>query len=140
MSGKKIIVVCEGQTEKIYLAGWAAACGVRNKVEIINSACTTPIGLLEEGVKEYLWAQASGDASYSEVWVVFDRDGHESFHQALKEARKYPYVHMCWTNPCIEAWFLMHFKSLPKFARDKWMLLNSVETPIGNGTTLVRIE
>lgn len=140
VSEKKIIVVCEGQTEKIYLAGWAAACGVRHRVEIINSSLTSPIDLLEEGVKEYLWAQASGDDCYSDVWIVFDRDGHESFHRALEASRKYPYVHMCWTNPCIEAWFLMHFKPLPKFARDKWMLLSSVDTPIGNGTTLMRRE
>lgn len=74
------------------------------------------------------------------MWVVFDRDGHATFHEAIHEAKKYPFVHMCWTNPCIEAWFLMHFRKLPNFPRQKEMLLTSIDTPIGNSTTLIRRE
>lgn len=137
---KKIIVVCEGETEKIYLAGWAQDCGVRDKVKFLNTASTSPMALVEDGVKEFLWSQVSGKCEYSDVWIVCDRDGHETFHQAVEESRKYPYLHICWTNPCIEAWFYMHYKPLPKFDRKKKMLLAAKEFPIGDGKTLVRRE
>lgn len=60
--------------------------------------------------------------------MVFDRDSHVCFHHVLEQAKRFPFVKLCWSNPCIEAWFLMHFKDIPNYARTKEVVIASEKT------------
>ena len=60
--------------------------------------------------RELTWAQVGKGRWFSEAWVVCDRDTHQHYVTALAEAREEtPQVNVCWSNPCIEFWFWLHF-------------------------------
>lgn len=51
-------------------------------------------------------------AAFNEVWVVFDRDVHERFHEACDMARGNR-IETALSNPCFELWLLLHFRDSP---------------------------
>lgn len=122
---KRIMVLCEGETEKAYISEWASEHKVSHLVSIRTCIDNSPLGLLQEGVKEYFWQQKTTDNPYEEVWLVFDRDSHTSFHKTLDLSERFPFIHLCWSNPCLEAWFIMHFKKLPNFQRNIEVLMDT---------------
>lgn len=44
-----------------------------------------------------------------QVWVVFDRDDHDSYEQAIIDATKAG-LHLADSNPCFELWGVLHFR------------------------------
>lgn len=126
-STRRILVICEGETERQYLYQWAEFCNALGKITIVVGLHSEPALLLEEGVKGYLWSQYVDEKPFTDVWVVFDRDSHRTFHKALKQKERFPFVHLCWSNPCIEAWFLMHLSLLPCFPRNSEVVLETTE-------------
>lgn len=141
MDEKRLLIVCEGQTEKNYLSQWTQHCGVTgDKIDIICGAHQEPMLLLEQAVKEYSWSVQSKERLYTDVWLVFDRDSHQTFHQTLGMQQKFPYVRLCWTNPCIEFWFLMHFAPFPPFKRSKALVLNREDCVLPNSALKTSTE
>lgn len=49
--------------------------------------------------------------SYSEVWVVFDKDDNSDFDEAIEMAKKEG-LNIAWSNECFELWLLLHFQYL----------------------------
>jgi len=49
--------------------------------------------------------------TYSEVWVVFDKDENEDFDVAIALAKKED-LNVAWSNECFELWLLLHFQDL----------------------------
>jgi len=49
--------------------------------------------------------------SYSDVWVVFDRDENSDFDEAISLALREG-LHVAWSNECFELWLLLHFQNL----------------------------
>ncbi|WP_411681889.1 RloB family protein [Clostridium thailandense] len=49
--------------------------------------------------------------SYSEVWVVFDKDANEDFNEAIAFAKSRG-LNVAWSNECFELWLLLHFQNL----------------------------
>ena len=47
---------------------------------------------------------------YDSVWVVFDRDEHPMFEQAIDEAKANK-IHLALSVPCFEIWLLLHFRN-----------------------------
>ena len=47
--------------------------------------------------------------AYDAVWCMFDRDVHPNVAEALALANEHG-VHVVMSNPCIELWFILHFK------------------------------
>ncbi len=135
---KKLLIFCEGQTEVNYLGEWADECKVRAQVKITRCQHNEPYLMLKEAVKEFLWAEKMNEP-YFEVWIVYDRDEHETFHQAVETAKLFPYLHLCWTNPCIEAWFLMHFTMLPNLPRSQKVVIDREENYIDGQPHLEKI-
>lgn len=50
-------------------------------------------------------------STYSEVWVVFDRDDNNDFDEAIRFAENEG-LNVAWSNECFELWLLLHFQSL----------------------------
>lgn len=49
--------------------------------------------------------------SYSEVWVVFDKDNNKDFDEAIAFAKSKG-LNVAWSNECFELWLLLHFQNL----------------------------
>lgn len=106
-----LLIVCEGETEKEYLSALADQLAVMPRVSIRKTAACAPMSLLEEAYKEFMWSNATDKLfPFTEIWCVFDRDHHPSYDTTFEVAKtlRIP-VHLCWTNPCIEFWFWLHY-------------------------------
>lgn len=49
--------------------------------------------------------------TYSEVWVIFDKDDNIDFDEAIILAEKEG-LNIAWSNECFELWLLLHFQNL----------------------------
>lgn len=49
--------------------------------------------------------------SYSDVWVVFDRDENSDFDEAISLATREG-LYVAWSNECFELWLLLHIQNL----------------------------
>ena len=49
--------------------------------------------------------------TYSEVWVVFDKDDNKDFDEAITLAKKEG-LNVAWSNESFELWLLLHFQDL----------------------------
>lgn len=49
--------------------------------------------------------------SYSDVWVVFDKDDNKDFNEAIIFAKENG-LNTAWSNECFELWILLHFQDL----------------------------
>ena len=47
----------------------------------------------------------------TEWWVVFDKDEHPKFNEAIQLARSKD-IHVAYSNECFELWFILHFEYL----------------------------
>lgn len=107
----KLLIYCEGETEKQYLTALAEALKITPNVSIRKTAACSPIQLLESAYKDYQWSQiVDKQYPFTEYWLVFDRDHHPSYADTFNLAATMdPKPHLAWTNPCIEFWFWLHY-------------------------------
>lgn len=106
----RLLMVCEGETEVAYFREVARQLGISKYIELRLGEGTEPLGLVRQARRDLTWAQAGQGRWFSEAWVICDRDTHPHYVTALAEARdETPTVNVCWSNPCIEFWFWLHF-------------------------------
>lgn len=101
-------IFCEGETEKAYLTEIASALKIDDKVKITVSTIKEPGKAFDKIAASMLWNRQIGEEEFSEVWLVFDRDSHSTYHYTFEIVKKFPFVHLAFSNPCIEFWFLSH--------------------------------
>lgn len=107
------LVVCEGETERIYFDV------IREKFRLTtadvhipkNMEGSAPISVVRYALEKY--AEPGG---YDQIFCVFDRDRHASFHEAralihssATRTRSPVPVKEAVSIPCFEIWVLMHF-------------------------------
>ncbi|SFD25127.1 RloB family protein [Clostridium uliginosum] len=76
----------------------------RIDLDIHGTARSTTV-LVKEAIKK------RSLQSYSDVWVVFDKDENIDFDEAIALAIKED-LHVAWSNECFELWLLLHFQDL----------------------------
>ena len=113
---QRILILCEGQTEKVYLLGLKSTLsrekqrGIR--IEIENYKKSDPRSLIDEASRRKRKAKNEG-APYDRIWVVFDHDNLPNrayaFHKAKKEG-----IHIGFSAISIELWFIYHFEYTTK--------------------------
>ncbi|HPJ12605.1 MAG TPA: RloB family protein [Caldisericia bacterium] len=54
----------------------------------------------------------SKDSQFREPWIVLDYDNRPNFDQIVESA-EINGIFVAWSNPCIEAWFLAYFGTIP---------------------------
>lgn len=133
----KLLIYCEGETEKQYLTALAEALKITQNVSIRKTAACSPIQLLESAYKDYQWSQVvDKQFPYTEYWLVFDRDHHPSYEETFKLAETMdPKPHLAWTNPCIEFWFWLHYcgnRRLLRFDEEEEISNTKTETELPN--------
>ncbi len=106
----RLLIYCEGATEKAYLQALADSLELAGKATVRKTAACDPLSLLSAAYKDFAWSQATEDHPFTEIWIVFDRDHHRTYREVFEVVKKLPPVaHLCWTNPCIEFWFWLHY-------------------------------
>ena len=133
----KLLIYCEGETEKQYLTAIAEELGITSNVSIRKTPACAPITLLESAYKDYQWSQVvDKQFPYTEYWLVFDRDHHPSYEETFKLAESMdPKPHLAWTNPCIECWFWLHYcgnRKLLRFDEEEEISNTRTETELPN--------
>jgi RloB-like protein len=105
-----VLIVCEGtKTEPNYLRGLRLAYSLSStNIIILHGGVTDPRSIVEFALSEM------GKDPYDRVYCVFDRDGHQTYDEALSliatsaEGRAGRLVAIT-SLPSFEVWLLLHF-------------------------------
>jgi len=111
----RILIVCEGkQTEPNYFSKF------REKLLVLKKHRTEDIVIEVKPAKHPAAKHVFDEARqkkecttprYSEVWCVFDKDKNTNdvYNQLIAKRAKEENIHIAYSNPCFELWFLLHF-------------------------------
>lgn len=124
----RVLIVAEGEkTEPQYFTEIRQQERLPSAhVAIMNSAYgTEPRQIVDFAMNEF----RKRDGALDRVFVVFDRDEHRTYHEALKvcsggtltnDERKRVKLEAIVSNPCFEFWLLLHFENVRElFHRDE---------------------
>lgn len=100
----RILVICEDKKScRTYLLEAAQHFRCHADVEIAHVGRTDPRGIVAEAKRR------RGD--YDQVYCAVDRDTHETFEEAVRDAATVPAVDLVVSYPCYEFWLLLHFRT-----------------------------
>jgi hypothetical protein len=112
---ERVLILCEGESEKIYLSGYKNEDANRRRlsrveIEIYQPNDFSPLGLLKEARRKL--KEAKKDRyPYKSIWIVFDRDQHANIPQTMHEANASdPVINVAFSLVCFEYWILLHFE------------------------------
>jgi hypothetical protein len=114
----ELLAFVEGKpTEDMYLVYWRRR--YRDSVLVaIADFHGTPLELARKAAEakdaEAYEAKRGRGRAHDEIWCVFDRDEHPYIPEAMEHARQHG-VHVAFSNPCLELWFLLHFQDRKAF-------------------------
>lgn len=107
---KSILIVCEGQTEKLYFESFPV---LGLKVEAIDLGGQSKTKLVENTQK----ILEKSEYEYDEVWCVFDMDfknganEYADFDNAIEKANNLNY-NVAYSNDSFELWFYLHYNKI----------------------------
>jgi hypothetical protein len=118
---QRIVIVCEGRTEKDYIDGFVKNLRARTvstlNVQVIGQA-GVPMTVVENAkqIRQAASEQASREnddnLSIDSVWAVFDVDDHPNVENAKIMATDNG-VQCAVSNACFELWLYLHFQDNP---------------------------
>lgn len=107
----RVLIVCEGITEKNYLEGLAFSLGLSSANIRISpsSKGTDPVQVVSYGIELAKESHRSGD-TYQRLYCVFDLDRphQNAFDLAGKTNLPKTTLHLVTSNPCFEIWLRLH--------------------------------
>ena len=107
------LVVCEGSiTEPAYFNALKSKLRLRAvQINVISPSESEPIAVVERAIAKKKEMAKLG-IPYEKVWCVVDVEipPHRTLDEAWEKARETDGLELILTNPCIEYWFLLHFK------------------------------
>ena len=111
---RQILVFAEGEvTERDYLNGWRRETLGHVAIELSPVSGSAPLTLVEHAVAAKKEAERAErkqrGVAYDSVWCLFDVDDHPNLPEAQRLATEHG-ISLAITNPCIELWFLLHFR------------------------------
>lgn len=107
---KSILIVCEGQTEKLYFESFPV---LGLKVEAVDLGGQSKTKLVDSTQK----ILESSDYEYDEIWCVFDMDfkngadEYADFDNAIEKANNLGYK-VAYSNDSFELWFYLHYNKI----------------------------
>lgn len=107
----RLLIVCEGLTEKHYFEGLVFFLGLSSaNIRISPSRKTDPVDVVRYGIGLANEAQKTGDA-YQRLYCVFDLDRphQNAFDLAAATQLRATALHLAASNPCFEIWLRLHF-------------------------------
>ena len=115
---KRILILCEGESEIIYLKGYQSDEKNRRKlsgaqIELYQPENYSPYGLLEEAKRRVQEAKRE-KYLFDQVWIVFDRDGHAYIPKTFQEAHDAK-ICIAFSLISFEYWILLHFEKSRRY-------------------------
>lgn len=110
---RRIAVFAEGEkTEPGYLTHWYRA--YRDRVQVdIKGGLRDPVTTVEEAIaqkhREARQAKRGQGRASDDYWCVIDDDGRSSVGPAVEKAEANG-IRVAVSNPCVELWFILHFR------------------------------
>lgn len=107
---KSILIVCEGQTEKLYFESFPVL-GLKVEALDLGGQSKTKLVEITEKILE------SSDFDYDEIWCVFDMDYKNGetefadFDNAISRAKQLEY-NVAYSNDSFELWFYLHYNKI----------------------------
>ncbi len=118
------LIICEGtKTEPNYFKGVRTGLRLNRESIVIHEKCrgNDPLNLVKSAEEEFIKERKRDPEKqgYDHVFVVFDKDIHKSFNDALQKIqalnKKYNDKFKAIISvPCFEFWFLLHFEDTAK--------------------------
>jgi len=113
LPGKRILILCEGETEYFYAKALQSTLP-RDKqrgiaVETFIHKPNDPKSIAEEARKRVILAKKEKNP-FSEVWLFFDNDNWPQLAQAFEIIRKEEFRY-AYCSKCFEHWFILHFEN-----------------------------
>lgn len=62
------------------------------------SPAKEPCLVLRNLAKDMLLARQINEVEYGQAWLVFDRDSHLTFHDAVELGKKIPFIHLAFSD------------------------------------------
>lgn len=125
---ESILIVTEGLTEANYLNEIRTQCRLSstNIVALPSSDGTEPIQVVDCALQLFLKGSPEKGVNplvFDSVYILFDRDEHRTYHDALAKIKALNGVHQNFEGelvsfnaissvPCFEAWLLMHYQDV----------------------------
>ena len=120
----RVLIVCEGEkTEPQYLEALRIELRLASaSVRILPSQ----IGTEPRQIVDFAESTFRGSPVFDRIYVVFDRDSHLTYHDALSlaerlhhklrndEKKRVPFIAIP-SVPCFELWLLLHFEQIHDF-------------------------
>ncbi len=107
------LIVCEGEkTELVYFNALKSKLRLRAvQIDVISPSESEPIAVVKRAIAKKKEMAKLG-IPYEKVWCVVDVEipPHKTLNEAWEKARETDGLELILTNPCIEYWFLLHFK------------------------------
>lgn len=107
--GHYSIVTDTDETEKNYFYGLRDSLPKEQQRNIVIKV--SPKVLTHKLVKKCLEIN-SYNPSYSEPWIIFDRDEVKDFDKIIDDAERNG-INVGWSNPCFEVWLSAYFGNIP---------------------------
>ena len=132
VSKNRILILCEGKTEKIYLEGLRKSFPRQLQrdisLEIVQAEHSETVTAIKE-LKIKKQKAKSEKQAYKESWLVFDDDNrslNKVFQQLKKEKIKFVY-----NSISIEYWFLLHYKDNTRQFENANTVIKELEKDFG---------
>jgi len=105
-ASKRILVLCEGETEDIYIKTFAKPYKDKIVVEASAKCPTCPVGMADKAIE-----LKEQDGDFDAIFLVFDNDVVTPEKMAkIDELADVNNLHLVKSDPCFEYWLLLHFK------------------------------
>jgi hypothetical protein len=108
-----VLILCEGETEVSYFNQLKVYCRDALTVTVyIDSDHSSPKTMIKTAIRKLR------DQHYDKVFCVFDGDDVQQVQDAQNLARRQTHIQLVISNPCIELWFILHFKYTSRHYQD----------------------
>ncbi len=110
---RKILILCQGKTEEVYLSSFP---GVRNGSEWsvsinIESLALDPLQLVQRAVALRDREKTRG-TGFNQVWCVFDKDDFKKNFREGVQLADAENIHHAFSIESFELWLLLHFQAV----------------------------
>ena len=132
VSKNRILILCEGKTEKVYLEGLRKSFPRQLQrdisLEIVQAEHSETITAIKELTNKIKKAKLEKQA-FKESWLIFDDDNralNPIFQQLKKEEIKFVY-----NSISLEYWFLLHYKDTTRQFENADVVIKELEKDFG---------
>lgn len=137
-TGDRILIVCEDSKSapsyfEFLRDKWSIEAA---QILIVGKECgSDPVSVVQYAIdakkNNIKLSRRSPELKYDQIWCVIDRDRHPNLNDALDRAR-HNLIQIALSEPCLEIWFLLHYRYTTKPYINYDDLRNDLKAHISN--------